>query len=39
MSAGPDDDPVARQTYDWKLFVRLLAYLRPYKGAVRLASC
>jgi len=34
MSAAPDDDPIAPQTYDWKLLLRLLAYLRPYKRAV-----
>src|SRR4029453_17288112 len=34
VSAAPDDDPVAPQTYDWKLFVRLLGYLRPYKKEV-----
>jgi ATP-binding cassette subfamily B protein len=34
VSAAPDDDPIAPQTYDWKLFVRLLAYLRPYKREV-----
>ncbi len=37
MSAGPDDDPVAPQTYDWKLFVRLLAHLRPYQKEVAAA--
>ena len=37
MSAAPDDDPVAPQTYDWKLFVRLLGYLRPYKKEVATA--
>jgi ATP-binding cassette, subfamily B, multidrug efflux pump len=37
VSAAPDDDPVAPQTYDWKLFVRLLAYLRPYKKEVAAA--
>ena len=37
MSAAPDDDPVAPQTYDWKLFLRLLAYLRPYKKEVAAA--
>src|SRR5262249_40568726 len=34
LSAAPDDDPIAPQTYDWKLFVRLLGYLRPYKKEV-----
>jgi ATP-binding cassette subfamily B protein len=34
VSAAPDDDPIAPQSYDWKLFVRLLAYLRPYKKEV-----
>jgi ATP-binding cassette subfamily B protein len=34
MSPAPDDDPIAPQTYDWKLLLRLLAYLRPYKAAV-----
>jgi ATP-binding cassette, subfamily B, multidrug efflux pump len=37
VSAAPDDDPVAPQTYDWTLFVRLLAYLRPYKKEVAAA--
>jgi ATP-binding cassette, subfamily B, multidrug efflux pump len=37
VSAAPDDDPVAPQTYDWKLFVRLLAYLSPYKKEVAAA--
>ncbi len=37
MSAAPDDDPVAPQIYDWKLFVRLLGYLRPYKKEVAAA--
>jgi ATP-binding cassette subfamily B protein len=32
----PDDDPVAR-SYDRRLLVRLLGYLRPYKGRVALA--
>src|SRR5262249_6163929 len=27
-------DPIAPQTYDWKLLLRLLAYLRAYKAAV-----
>jgi ATP-binding cassette subfamily B multidrug efflux pump len=30
----PDDDPTTPQTYDWALFVRLLRYLRPHRGAV-----
>jgi ATP-binding cassette, subfamily B, multidrug efflux pump len=29
-----DDDPTTPQTYDWTLFVRLLRYLRPHRGAV-----
>jgi ATP-binding cassette subfamily B multidrug efflux pump len=29
-----DDDPTTPQTYDWALFVRLLRYLRPHRGAV-----
>jgi ATP-binding cassette subfamily B protein len=32
-----EDDPVAPQSYDWKLFVRLLSYLRPHTAAVLLA--
>jgi ATP-binding cassette subfamily B multidrug efflux pump len=35
MSAGyHEDDPVAPKSYDWKLLVRLLKYLGPYKAAV-----
>ena len=34
MSSYHEDDPVASESYDWKLFVRLLAYLRPHLGAV-----
>ena len=30
----PDDDPTTPQTYDFTLFVRLLRYLRPHRGAV-----
>ena len=30
----PDDDPTIPKTYDWKLLVRLLRYLRPHKGPV-----
>jgi ATP-binding cassette subfamily B multidrug efflux pump len=30
----PDDDPTIPKTYDWKLLVRLLRYLRPHKAAV-----
>jgi ATP-binding cassette subfamily B multidrug efflux pump len=29
-----EDDPVAPKSYDWKLLVRLLKYLGPYKAAV-----
>jgi ATP-binding cassette subfamily B multidrug efflux pump len=29
-----EDDPVAPKSYDWKLLVRLLKYLGPYRGAV-----
>jgi ATP-binding cassette subfamily B multidrug efflux pump len=37
VQAAVDDDPVAPQTYDWQLFKRLLAYLRPYVGAAAAA--
>ena len=34
MSSYHEDDPVAPKSYDWKLFLRLLEYLRPHLGAV-----
>ena len=34
MSSYHEDDPIASKSYDWKLFLRLLAYLRPHLGAV-----
>jgi ATP-binding cassette subfamily B multidrug efflux pump len=36
VSVAPalDDDPVLARTYDWTLFKRLLAYLRPHRRAV-----
>jgi ATP-binding cassette subfamily B protein len=37
VQTAVDDDPVAPQTYDWQLFKRLLAYLRPYLGAAAAA--
>ena len=35
-AARQDDDPVGH-SYDWKLLRRLVAYLRPYRGAVVLS--
>jgi ATP-binding cassette subfamily B protein len=32
--SGHDDDPVAPQSYDWRLLRRLLGYLRPHRPAV-----
>jgi ATP-binding cassette subfamily B protein len=37
VQTAVDDDPVAPKTYDWRLFKRLLAYLRPYLGAAAAA--
>jgi ATP-binding cassette subfamily B protein len=34
VSSYHEDDPIATKSYDWKLFLRLLAYLRPHLGAV-----
>jgi ATP-binding cassette subfamily B protein len=34
VSSYHEDDPIASKSYDWKLFLRLLAYLRPHLGAV-----
>ena len=35
--SGPEDDPVGPKSYDWRLFVRLLGYLGPHRGAVAAA--
>ena len=37
MSSYHEDDPVAPKSYDGRLFLRLLGYLRPHLGAVVLA--
>jgi len=37
VSSYHEDDPVAPKSYDGKLFLRLLGYLRPHLGAVVLA--
>jgi ATP-binding cassette, subfamily B, multidrug efflux pump len=34
VATALDDDPVLAKTYDWALFKRLLAYLRPHRRAV-----
>ncbi len=34
MSSYHEDDPIAPKSYDGKLFLRLLGYLRPHLGAV-----
>jgi ATP-binding cassette subfamily B multidrug efflux pump len=33
VTAAPDDDPLTPQSYDWRLLVRLLGYLRPHLPA------
>jgi ATP-binding cassette subfamily B protein len=37
MSGFAEDEAAAPPSYDWKLLVRLLTYLRPYGGAVAAA--
>jgi len=37
VSAPPDDDAIAPQSYDLRLLQRLLGYLRPHAGAVAAA--
>jgi ATP-binding cassette subfamily B protein len=37
MTGFHEDDPVSPTTYDWRLFLRLLGYLRPYAAVVVLA--
>jgi ATP-binding cassette subfamily B multidrug efflux pump len=37
VAPAQDDDPVLARTYDWALFKRLLAYLRPHRRAVAAA--
>ncbi len=34
MSAGPDDDPAAVKSHDWRLLRRLLRYLAPHQASV-----
>ena len=37
LPRSDEDEAAAPKSYDWKLLVRLLTYLRPYRGAVVLA--